>query len=79
LDFQDQLYAKMPTVSGGKGAVGNQIVLTGNVDLNAALKALFHVNARVLPSAFFTAGGQLEAGPGANSAPLVQFGLKKDF
>jgi hypothetical protein len=79
LDFQDQLYAKMPTVSGGKGAVGNQFALTGNVDLNAALKALFDFKTKVLPSAFLTAGGQLEAGPGANSAPLVQFGLKKDF
>jgi hypothetical protein len=79
LDLQDQLYAKLPTVNGGKGAVGNQLALTGNVDLNAALKKLFDVKTTVLPSLFFTAGGQLEAGPGANSGPLVQFGLKKDF
>ena len=33
LDFQDQLYVKTPAVNGGKGAVGDQIGLVGNMDL----------------------------------------------
>jgi Putative peptidoglycan binding domain len=79
LDIQDQLYVKLPAVSGGKGAVGNQIGVVGNVDLNALLKSLFNVNTTVLPALWGFAGGQFEAGPGANTAPLFQIGLKKDF
>jgi len=79
VDFQDQLYVKVPAVSGGKGAVGDQFGPTGNMDLNAFLKSVFNANTTVLPTVFLFAGGQVEGGPGGKSAPFIQFGLKKDF
>ena len=67
VDFQDVLYVKIPAVSSGSGAVGNQVGVTGNVDLNGVLEWLLKVKTDVLPTGFLSSATSSRVGPAGKS------------